>query len=119
MTIAQNGWLRGAIWRSTGFESGTELDAAAGPKNGANRAFAGREGSAMGDVAVREPKPKPFPRITDVRSLFELSPVVRDIGDADGRRSDWAARPKSGAAPGPRRQKRRLPDLQPAIEYLG
>jgi hypothetical protein len=33
--IAQSRWLRWAIWRSSGFESGTELDAAAGPKNGA------------------------------------------------------------------------------------
>ena len=30
--IAQSGWRRWAIWRSTGFEFGTELDAPAGPK---------------------------------------------------------------------------------------
>ena len=33
--IAQSRWPRWAISRSTGFESGTELDAPAGPKNGA------------------------------------------------------------------------------------
>jgi hypothetical protein len=34
--IAQSRWPRGAIWRSTGLEFGTQLDAPAGPKNGSN-----------------------------------------------------------------------------------
>src|SRR5208337_49588 len=30
--IAQSRWPRGAIWRSSGYDFGTELDAPAGPK---------------------------------------------------------------------------------------
>ena len=33
-TIAQRRWLRWAIWRSIGFEFGTEPDAAGGAENG-------------------------------------------------------------------------------------
>jgi hypothetical protein len=36
MTIAQNRWPRWVMWRSSGTENGTELDAPAGPKKGAN-----------------------------------------------------------------------------------
>jgi len=33
------------------------------------------------DGSAFEPRLKPFPRITDVQSLFRLTPVVQDIGD--------------------------------------
>jgi hypothetical protein len=32
--IAQSRWPRWVIWRSSGYEFGTELDVPAGPKNG-------------------------------------------------------------------------------------
>jgi hypothetical protein len=37
--IAQSRWPRGVMWRSSGAENGTELDAPARPKKGANVYF--------------------------------------------------------------------------------
>jgi hypothetical protein len=50
--IAQNRWPRWVMWRSSGAENGTELDAPAGPKRGVNVYVASRLSRTCGEVAM-------------------------------------------------------------------
>jgi hypothetical protein len=50
--IAQNHWPRWVMWRSSGYENGTELDGPAGLKSGANVYVASILSQTCGEAAM-------------------------------------------------------------------